>query len=313
MRSLTPQEVAVEERRKGSDGATMAEISKAVRAQLLRFQRNEITEHRIYSRLARRERQPANRATLERIAGEELRHYGHWKALTGRDVRPSWWRVFTFCLVSRLLGFTFAVKIMERGENGAQDAYGALGEEVEGAAAIARDEHEHEDALIAMLDEERLRYAGSMVLGLNDALVELTGALAGLTFALQRTRLVALTGLITGIAAALSMAASEYLSTKSDESDKSPVKAALYTGSAYVVTVALLILPFLVLEDHYVALGCTLGTAVLIIGLFNYYIAVAKDLPFGARFAEMAGLSLGVAGLSFGVGYLVRAFLGVEV
>jgi hypothetical protein len=30
-------------------------------------------------------------------------------------------------------------------------------------------------------------------------------------------------------------------------------------------------------------------------------------------FLEMAGLSLGVAGLSFVIGYLIRTFLGIEV
>ena len=42
----------------------------------------------------------------------------------------------------------------------------------------------NESALLQLLDEEKLRYTGSIVLGLNDVLVELTGALAGLTLAL---------------------------------------------------------------------------------------------------------------------------------
>lgn len=42
-------------------------------------------------------------------------------------------------------------------------------------------------------------------------------------------------------------------------------------------------------------------------------ISVARDQTFGRRFAEMAGLSLGVAGLSFLAGWILRAFLGVEV
>jgi len=104
---------------------------------------------------------------------------------------------------------------------------------------------------IDMIDEERLRYVGSMVLGLNDALVELTGALAGLTLALQNTRLVAMTGLITGVAGSLSMAASEYLSTKSEGGVKEPFRASVYTGFAYVLTVIFLILPYLLLIDLY--------------------------------------------------------------
>ena len=56
-----------------------------------------------------------------------------------------------------------------------------------------------------------------------------------------------------------------------------------------------------------------LTVAVGIIDVFNYYISVAKDLDFRGRFLEMAGLSLGVAALSFGVGFVLRAFFGIEV
>jgi VIT1/CCC1 family predicted Fe2+/Mn2+ transporter len=143
--------------------------------------------------------------------------------------------------------------------------------------------------------------------------VELTGALAGFTLALQNTKLIALTGLITGIAAAMSMAASEYLSTRSEETTKQPGRAAVYTGIAYILTVALLILPYLLFQNYYLDLGLALGTGVLIIAAFNYYISVAKDEPFRRRFLEMAGLSLSVALFSFVVGFLIRQFLGVDV
>jgi VIT1/CCC1 family predicted Fe2+/Mn2+ transporter len=164
-----------------------------------------------------------------------------------------------------------------------------------------------------MLDEERLQYASSMVLGLSDALVELTGALAGLTLALQNVQLIALTGLITGVAAALSMASSEYLSTRAEKSDKKPGKAALYTGLAYIITVTLLILPYLLLDNVFICLAIVLVTAILIIAGFNYYISVAKGESFKKRFAEMAGLSLGVATLSFIISYFIRLWLGVDV
>ena len=203
--------------------------------------------------------------------------------------------------------------MMERGEEDAQDSYEQLREAIPEAEAIIRDEGAHESALIELLDEEWLRYVGSIVLGLSDALVELTGALAGFTLALQNTRMIALTGSITGIAAVLSMGASEYLSTKSEETAKNPVRASIYTGGAYILIVLILILPYLVLENFYVCLGCTLVAAVLIIAFFNYYTSVAQDVPFRRRFLEMAGLSLGVAVLSFLVGFALRSFLGIEV
>ena len=283
------------------------------RQALLAYQRDELTEHHIYTRLARTVRSPENRAVLERIAADELRHSRLWACFTGQEVRPNWLWVWFYTLVGRILGITFAVKLMERGEERAQDNYARLEGVVPDVGAIAQDEKAHEEALLAMVDEERLRYTGSIVLGLYDALVELTGALAGLTLALQNTQLVAMTGAITGIAAALSMAASEYLSTKAEGDGRDPLRAALYTGVAYIFTVLALILPYLVMRNPFLCLAVTLTVAVLIIAFFTYYISVARDLPFRRRFLEMAGLSLAVAAVSFGIGILMRMVFGLEV
>lgn len=272
-----------------------------------------MTEHLIYGRLARATRHVGNAQVLERISGEEMGHYQLWRSITGLAVRPNPIKVFFYYWVARVFGLTFGIKLMERGEGAAQVTYARVAAQIPEARSIAEDEERHEHELLRLLDEELLRYVGSIVLGLNDALVELTGALAGLTFALRNTRLVALAGMVTGIAASFSMAASEYLSTKSEGDGRNALKSAVYTGVAYVVTVLILILPYLVLGNLYLCLGVTLGLAVLIILVFNYYVSVAKDLPFGRRFVEMAAISLGVAVLSFGVGTLIRLVLGVEV
>jgi VIT1/CCC1 family predicted Fe2+/Mn2+ transporter len=294
-------------------------LSPQVREKVLTYQENEITEHHIYKKLAQIIDSPENSRILEEIAVDELRHYHDWRQYTQQDVEPDRWRIWKYILISRILGFTFGIKLMERGEEDAQESYAELQDVIEQAASIAQEENEHEEALIMMLDEERLRYTGSVVLGLNDALVELTGALAGLTLALQNTNLIALTGSITGIAAALSMGASEYLSTKAEETTqegsprKHPVRASIYTGGAYIVTVILLILPYLLLDNYYVCLACSLAGAILIIAFFNYYVSVAQDEPFRERFLEMAGLSFGVAAFSFLIGFVIRQFLGVDV
>ncbi len=277
------------------------------------FQRIEITEYHIYKRLAKSIKDPENRLILEKIAEDELRHAEDWKKYTQREIKPSQWDIFKYTLIGRLFGFTFGIKLMERGEEKAQANYAQLRGKIPEIDNWIREEEIHEQKLLAMLDEERLRYAGSVVLGLNDALVELTGALAGLTLALQNVKLIALSGLITGIAASLSMAASEYLATRSEDTDKNPVRAAIYTGIAYIITVTLLVLPYLLIQNYIIDLAITLTIAVLIIAVFNYYISVAKDEPFRERFLEMAGLSLGVATFSFIIGYFIRLWLGVEI
>src|SRR5690554_1290997 len=203
---------------------------------------------------------------------------------------------------------------METGEKRSKNAYEQIYAELPEVKRIAEDEKEHEHELINLIAEERLNYVSSIVLGLNDALVELTGPLAGLTFALQNTRLIALAGLITGVAASFSMGASEYLSTKTEGGgEQEPLKSALYTWTAYLITVAALILPFLLLTDYLLSLGITLLVGILIILLFNFYISVVKDLPFRRRFLEMTVISLGVAGLSFSIGYIIRLLLGVDL
>ncbi|MEJ2628744.1 MAG: VIT1/CCC1 transporter family protein, partial [bacterium] len=178
---------------------------------------------------------------------------------------------------------------------------------------IIQDEENHEASLTDMLQEERLQYIGSIVLGLNDALVELTGALAGLTLAFQNSRLIILSASVTGFAAALSMGASGYLSTKAEENTKDPFRASLYTGITYLITVLILILPFLILKNIFLCLACSIFFAIAIIAFYNYYVSVANEVSFKDRFLEMAILSLGVAGISFGIGLVLRSFLGVEV
>jgi VIT1/CCC1 family predicted Fe2+/Mn2+ transporter len=289
------------------------ELEPVLRQQLLVFQRLEITEHHIYQRIAQAIDTEDNRKVLEKIAQDELRHYQDWKRYTGEDVEPKQTAIWVYYLISRLLGYTFSIKLMEQGEEKAQSNYTNLRGAIPEIESWIQDENAHEQALIGMLDEERLHYAGSIVLGLNDALVELTGALAGLTLALQNTKLIALSGLITGIAAAMSMAASEYLSTRSEKTSRQPVRAAVYTGIAYIITVALLILPYLLFESYYFDLAWALSTAILIIAAFNYYISIAQDEPFRQRFLEMTGLSLSVALFSFLIGYLIRQVLGIEV
>jgi VIT1/CCC1 family predicted Fe2+/Mn2+ transporter len=289
------------------------QLSENVHRQVLKFQQTEITEHHIYKRLASRINSPENAKVLNQIAEDEMRHYKGWKKYTNQEVEPRWLSVWFYTTVSMIFGFTFGVKLMEMGEEAAQGNYAAIRQEIPEAEKYEREEDAHEQQLIDMLDEERLQYAGSVVLGLNDALVELTGALAGLTLALQNVKLIALSGLITGIAASMSMAASEYLSTRSEDTKKHPVRAAIYTGIAYIVTVALLVMPYLLIENYILDLAIALTTAVIIIAVFNYYISVAKGESFRARFLEMAGLSLGVALFSFIIGYFIRQWLGIEI
>ena len=289
-------------------------ISPAALAVIKKMQQNELTESVIYAEIAKFAKGDENKETLLRLSAEEHAHYEIWKSYTGIEMKPEKAKVFKYKMLARILGFTFAVKLMENGEEGAQSEYALLANEVEESVAIRQQEEEHEEALLGMLDEERLQYVGSMVLGLNDALVELTGSLAGFTFAMQNTRLIALSGLIIGISATFSMASSEFLAARS-EGRTDALKSCSYTGIAYLITVVLLIAPYLIFSttQFIPALICMLAVVVLIIAGFTYYTSVAQDQPFTSRFAEMALISISVAVISFFVGILAKQFLGVDL
>ncbi|MCX8032583.1 MAG: VIT1/CCC1 transporter family protein [Thermoleophilia bacterium] len=278
----------------------------------LRAQQTEATEAEVYATLASLTDHEENARILAQIAREEKEHAAFWETRTRVHLEAShlkkWWYVF----LARILGLTFVLKLMENREEAGADNYKRLAEVFPEAAQFSQAEEQHEQELLAMLDEERLAYMGSVVLGLNDALVELTGALAGFTLALSNPKVISLAGLVTGISAALSMSASEYLSSKT-EGNKKAHKSALYTGVAYIVTVMLLILPYLLLSHRFLSLGITVAIAVFVILCFNYYLAVAKELDFKTRFAEMAGISLGVAVVSFLIGWGLKAALGVDL
>ena len=284
-----------------------------LRKRIISAQRAEITEHLIYTHIADVTRDEHNKNVLRDIAAEELAHYNLWKGYTHEDVPAQWFRILYYCALARILGITFTLKLMETVEKRAQHADPATLAVIPEYARIIENEEKHEKELIGLIDEERLKYVGSVVLGLNDALVEFTGTLAGLTFAIQNTQIIAIAGLIMGIAASLSMAASEYLSQRSDGGPTDPLKASVYTGIAYVTTVALLILPFLLLGSPYLALLFTLIGAVVVIFVFTFYISVAKDLPFYRRFGEMLAISLGIAAISFVIGLAIRVGLNINV
>jgi VIT1/CCC1 family predicted Fe2+/Mn2+ transporter len=276
----------------------------------------EKTEMEVYTRLANREKNPENKIILEKIAEQENNHYNILKEKTGLEVKSSKIRVYLHVMASIFLGLTFSLKLMEKVEQNAAQEYRDLGFE-----NIAKEEDEHEKELLSLLEEDALNYLSSIILGLSDALIELTGVLAGLTLAFQDLRIVALAGLVTGISASFSMAASEFLATKEEDSNRSPSKAALFTGMAYIITVFMLVIPYLMLGNdsqiifglapHIQALVITFIIGILIIALFNFYVSVAQDNSFNRKFIEMIFILSIVTIISFLIGWILRESFGL--
>ena len=282
----------------------------------LRLQRMEATESEVYRRLALRHKDEKSRNILNEIAVEEERHEQILAEITGQQVKARKFMVLFHIFLSRVFGLTFAIRLMERAEREISKAYRRLG-----LTDLADEEDSHENRLTDMLAEKRLDYTGSVVLGMSDALIELTGALAGLTFALQSMKLVALAGLVTGIAAAFSMGASQFLSKRAEEAESSAKTAALFTWLAYLSTVILLISPYLLihsdsptyfdLEPHVFALCCTFAIGLLIVAVFNFYVSVVEVQSFRHRFFEMTSILVVVSIISYLIGLGLRSWIGV--
>lgn len=281
---------------------------------ILERQSFEITEYQVYQNIAGHieQKNPEAATALRQIADAEMRHYETLKTFSGQDVAPRKGMIRLYTAMSRVFGLHFTLHFMERGEEAAQSGYDALLDVDPIFSEIKQEEEEHEQELISMVDSNVMKYVGSFVLGLNDAIVEVTGTVAGLTIALSNTRLIGAVTLIGGIAAAMSMAGSEYLSTK-EEGGESPQRAAFVTGLAYFMTIGALLWPFFVFTHHFAALAATLVCSIIVIAIFNFYVAIAKNLSFKARFFEMTLISLGVAALSFFIGEAVSSLLGIDV
>ncbi len=279
-----------------------------------KFQKDEMTGAAIYRNLAKTAKDSHNRDVLNKMAGEELKHANEFAAYTKVKIRCNRFKLFFYTAMGKVLGLTFALKYFEGRESTDQNKYSAYIDHAPEIKSIIEDEEGHEENLIAMIKEEKLNYVGSMILGLNDALVELTGALAGYTLAMQNTKYIAMAGLITGISAAFSMAASGYLATQAD-GDKDAKKASLYTGLTYLATVAVLILPYLMMPAHgYVyALGITMLIAILIIAGFNKYVSVVQDVPFKKRFVQMTLICVSIAALSFVLGLVLKSVFNIDM
>lgn len=280
----------------------------------LKQQQSEINDHTIYKALALHQDNEKNKEVFEKIAKDEKAHYEFWVRITNQQIEAQKLVVWWYIILVKIFGTSFALKSLEKRESGAEEFYKELFEIYPESKKIYKQEVEHEFELIDMLNDKKLLYAGAIVLGMNDALVELTGTLSGIALAFDKSLTVGLTGLIMGIAASLSMAGSAYFEAKENPSeDINPLVYSLYTGVSYILTTTILVVPFFIFEVMSYSLIMMFISAFLAIISYNFYISVAKDLSFSKRVIQMSAITFGVALISFGIGYVVKYYFGIEI
>lgn len=280
-----------------------------------RFCREEITVHHIYRWLA--ERDLERRQQLLRLAEQERRHYMFWSSILGHGCKPSRASLGWITLVYRILGPSFMIRLLERGEKSTIEHYRRFANRLRGEAReileqIIREEEEHEKTLLSGIEDLRVKYMGYIALGLADAIVEITGVHAGFLGATASTLMAGIAGLVVGFSAALSMAGAAYLQAKHGGEER-PSASALVTGLSYIFSVVLLALPYFLTASMALAFAASLAMAMLLSGGFTYYSAVVEDKPFLREFVESAGLLLATALGSYAFGDALGRLAGVHV
>lgn len=281
------------------------------------FAYNQYRDYIIYRELTKIEKIDEFKKILEELIAHEIQDYNFWLQFSKKkSFKVSKFEIFIYKLMRKFLGLTFTAKFLERHEREMIKLYTEFSKEVdeklkEEIGKIIEHERYHERKLISQIKEEKIEFMGSIILGLNDGLIELTGALVGFSFALQKHFLVALAGLITGISASLSMASSAYIQARF-EKNKNPKKASIYTGISYFIIVFILVLPFFFINHIFKALLLMALVVFFIIISISFYASVIFERKFKRQFKEMLISSIGVAVITFIIGLVLRSILKIN-
>jgi VIT1/CCC1 family predicted Fe2+/Mn2+ transporter len=272
--------------------------------------RNELTEHFVYHRLALMEKNPANRAVLEKLSQQEKAHYEFWQSLVpNTKINARSVTIAAVPLLRTFFGVTFITKLLESHEKKAIQNYEALLNAIPEAhkkrfQEIIEDEKSHELSLIDQIKEKRVSYISFIVLGLADAIVEITGVHAGFLGVTGSTLIAGISGIIVGFSAAISMGSASYLQAK-QEPDKSAFLSGIATGFSYFFSVILLALPYFLIRTMIVAFILSTSVGIILIAGFTFYGAVVFDRTFWREFGEATGLMLTTALLTYILGSVI--------
>lgn len=292
--------------------------------QFLSRARNELTEHLVYGKLARREKNPANSALLEKLSAQEKSHYEFWKSLIEEDreghgqsdssksaaaISPRLLGLYGIPLLRTVFGVTFTTKFLETHEKTAIATYEAMRGAVPAShrtrfEEIIADEKSHEQSLIGELREKRVAYIGFIALGLADAIVEITGVHAGFLGVTRSTLIAGASGIIVGFAAAISMGSAAYLQAKQDAT-QSAIASAFVTALSYLGSVILLALPYFLIRTMLTAFVISTSVGIVLLAGFTFYSATLADRTFAREFSESAILMLGTALATYILGNII--------
>lgn len=280
--------------------------------------RDELTDYTIYKRLSGVGKDQRLKGIFSELADTELRHFKFWTKYSRYDgARPHALKVKLVLFMRSMLGSTFAIKYLEKGEASAIRKYESLTSmiprrDMKPFKEMIKDEKEHEREFAEQVRGAHAKYISFIVLGLADALVEVTAIYAGSLGVYNSTKLTGLAGIIAGLAASISMASAAFAQAKQGF-EGSPVKAAAYTGVSYFVGTAMLAVPYFLTTSMLAAIASSITLCVLTIASVSWYNSIISNSNFKKDFLEFAGVMFAATIILFVIGSVIRHALGISV
>ena len=280
--------------------------------------RGEITDYTIYSKLSQTGKDRKLAGIFSNLAATEHKHYLFWgRYCKNETVHPDWVKVYFMLFLRHVLGAAFVVKYLESTEEAAVNNYKSLRTLIPGSdkkllEMIIVDEEKHEKAFADQIQDSYIKYVSFIVLGLADALVEVTAIYTGSLGVYHSTILTGLAGIIAGAAASISMASAAYLQAKQGFKG-SPFVAAGYTGSSYFLSTLILAAPYFLTSTIFTAMVSSMTLCVLIIASVSWYNSIMTGSRFKKDFLELAGIMFATAIILFIIGLLIRHAFGISV
>jgi VIT1/CCC1 family predicted Fe2+/Mn2+ transporter len=282
------------------------------------------------------------RRTLGELVAVETRHFEFWQDFFGirrtrLDARRRL-KLAVLYLVSRIfggLGVQIVLEAIEvygvRKYLALWDAYqgGPLGEAVRG---ILVDELKHEDQMVSGLTERRMspQRIRNIFLGLNDGLVEILGAVSGFFGAFVNPVTVLLAASTTAVAGALSMAAGAWVASSSEQEvalterrrrrflgeavgagdGDRPWISAVIVGASYFAGAVVPVFPVLLGATTALASILTAAGVIMVVSLL---LAFLSGMSARRRVAMNLVIVAAAAGITYAIGFLIRALWGIDV
>jgi len=276
---------------------------------------DEFNDFTLYDRLSKTVDENGSYATaLRQLSATEHRHYEFWRKYVP-DEKPKlataklYWTLF----LRRVLGLTFATRYLDRHESKVVKEYQDLANHIPESDKkefdeMVADEREHEKEFSKMVESRAVQYISFVVLGLADALVEISGIHAGSLGLYSRTEFAGLAGIVAGGAASIAMASAAFAQAKQGFPG-SPRIAAVYTGVSYFVCAIFLATPYFLTSVMTYALGSSLTVAVILLAITTYYSVVIAIKPFARDFLEILVILLVATVALYALGYLAGSYL----